>query len=646
MFDVPAPHPNVLIILADDQGWGDLSINGNSNLSTPNIDSLARTGAILEHFYVCPVCSPTRAEFLTGRYHPRGGVHGVSTGGERLNLDETTIADIFKAAHYATGAFGKWHNGSQWPYHPNARGFDEYYGFTSGHWGSYFSPTLEHNGKLVQGKGFIIDDLTDHALHFIEQNKKRPFFCYVPFNTPHSPMQVPDRFYRKFANLDLKLRARNPAQEDVAFTRAALAMCENIDWNVGRILDRLDALKLADNTILIYFSDNGPNSWRWNGGMKGRKGSTDEGGVREPFLIRWPGHIPAGLRIPQIAAAIDLLPTLVDMAGVAAPSPPRSGRGIKGEVSLAPDFGLPDLRSAFDEGGWTLDSGLPMRPLDGLSLKPLLIGEGTSRPLAPGDPSSLPSVKNRMIFSHWNGKVSVRTQRYRLDDNGKLFDMETDPGQDHDISPQQKDETDRLSKARAEWKAELLPGLENDTRPFTVGYREFPITMLPARDGVPHGQIRRSASAPNCSYFKNWTSTNDSITWDIQVATPGTYDAVIYYTCPKTDIGSTIELSFNNDPSSSPREARAGRGPRRGDSNQSKNPTIHQSIRKANDPPLLGAENDRVPREGESYVKDFKPLRLGTIRLEKGRGTLALRALAVPGKQVMDVRAVQLTLAR
>src|SRR2546426_10254221 len=132
------PRPNILIILADDQGWGDLSINGNRNLSTPHIDSLARDGALLDRFYVCAVCAPTRAEFLTGRYHARGGVRGVATGAERLNLHETTVAQSFRAAGYATGAFGKWHNGSQFPYHPNARGFDEFYGFTSGHWGQYF----------------------------------------------------------------------------------------------------------------------------------------------------------------------------------------------------------------------------------------------------------------------------------------------------------------------------------------------------------------------------------------------------------------------------------------------------------------------------------------------------------------------------
>ena len=134
-----ASKPNFVVILTDDQGWGDLSVNGNTNLSTPHIDSLARDGATLEYFYVCHVCAPTRAEFLTGRSYPKTGVSGVSRGQGRLNYDETTIADVFKANGYATGCFGKWHNGTQPPYHPNNRGFDEYYGFTSGHWGHYFS---------------------------------------------------------------------------------------------------------------------------------------------------------------------------------------------------------------------------------------------------------------------------------------------------------------------------------------------------------------------------------------------------------------------------------------------------------------------------------------------------------------------------
>src|SRR5688572_4791575 len=246
-FGQQAGRPNVLVILTDDQGWGDLSLNGNRNLATPSIDSLARDGASFDRFYVSPVCSPTRAEFLTGRWHPRGGVRGVTTGGERLDLDEKTIADLFKSAGYATGCFGKWHNGTQYPYHPRGRGFDEYYGFTSGHWGTYFDPALDHNGQPVRGKGFIADDLTDRAMEFMagSASNARPFFCYVAYNTPHSPMQVPDRFYEKFAKRELTMRGTNPRQEDVEHTRAALAMCENLDWNVGRMLARLDELKLA-----------------------------------------------------------------------------------------------------------------------------------------------------------------------------------------------------------------------------------------------------------------------------------------------------------------------------------------------------------------------------------------------------------------
>jgi arylsulfatase A-like enzyme len=558
----PKDKPNVVIILADDQGWGDLSVHGNTNLSTPNIDSLARDGALFEHFYVCAVCAPTRAEFLTGRYHPRGGVHGVTTGAERLNLDEKTIADTFKAAGYATGAFGKWHNGSQFPYHPRARGFDEYYGFTSGHWGSYFDPELDHNGTLVRGKGYISDDLTNHALDFVDQNRNRPFFCYLPLNTPHSPMQVTDRFYKKFASLDPKMRSQDP-NEDMAMTRAALAMCENIDWNVGRVLTRLDQLKLADNTIVLYFSDNGPNSWRWNGGMKGRKGSVDEGGLRVPALIRWNGHIRPGTRVRQIAGAIDLLPTFSDMVGIPI---------------------------------------ISKKPLDGKSLKPLLVSQNVSWP-------------DRMIFSLQGRRISVRTQQYRLDADGGLFDIASDPSQTRDIAAEKPDIAAKLRQAVSDWRREVQPIGDNDDRPFTVGYSDT--TLLPARDGVPGGGIRRSAIHPNCSFFTNWSSPEDRMTWDIEVGTTATYEAIVYYTCHPQDVGATIEISFG--------DAR-----------------VQTKMAEAYDPPLIGAQADRVKRD-ESYVKDFRPMRLGTLPLKAGRGKLILKAVDIPGSQVADIRYVALT---
>ena len=564
----PAAAPNVVVILADDQGWGDLRLTGNTNLRTPHIDSLAKDGASFDRFFVQPVCSPTRAEFLTGRWHPRGGVRGVSTGQERLNLNEKTIADAFTAAGYATGCFGKWHNGSQYPYHPNGRGFGEYYGFTSGHWGEYFDPPLDHNGAAVKGTGFLADDLTDHAIRFLKTNAPagKPSFCYLAFNTPHSPMQVPDKYWQRFEKAQLKLTGDQ--KEDPNHTRAALAMCENLDDNVGRLLAALKEQKLADNTIVVYFSDNGPNGRRWNGGMKGIKGSTDEGGVRSPLLVRWPGHVKSGTVVKPIAGAVDLYPTLVDLCGIK-----RVGDN----------------------------------PFDGISLAPWLHGKDAPPP-------------DRIIFNHWAGRVSARDQRFRLDNTGKLFDLTADPGQRKDVTADHPVDVKRLSAAVAGWKKDVLGDLaKGDPRPFSVGYAALPRAVLPARDGVPHGGIKRSAGAPNCSFFTHWTKPADSMTWNVEVHAAGKYEAILQYTCPKADIGSAVELTLGGT-------------------------RWQGTVTDAHDPPLRGKEQDRVPRRGESYVKDFKPLSLGIIELPAGKGTLTLSAAKVPGGSVADIRAVELIL--
>jgi len=563
-----ARKPNVIVILTDDQGWGDLSLNGNTNLQTPRIDALARAGARFDRFYVCPVCSPTRAEFLTGRYHPRSGVVSTSAGGERADLDEMMIGQTFQAAGYATGAFGKWHNGMQHPYHPNARGFDEYYGFCSGHWGNYYDPVLEHNGRMVRGKGFIIDDLTNKALEFIEQNRDKPFFAYIPYNTPHSPMQVPDRWWNKFKDKDLAMRPTSKKRENLPHTRAALAMCENIDWNVGRILDRLDELKLANDTIVVYFCDNGPNGNRWNGGMKGRKGSTDEGGVRSPLLVRWPGKIKAGKTVPQISAAIDLLPTLAELA----------------EVPVA-----------------------SRKPLDGVSLKPLLLTRKDGWP-------------ERNIYSHWRGRVSLRTQRFRLDHQGRLYDMLEDPGQSKDVAEDHPAIATQLRAARDSWAKEILPELKQPPRPFVLGHPGSKYTQLPARDALASGAIRRSNRFPNCSFFTNWKSIEDSITWKVEVPADGIFEVELYYACGKEDVGSIIELSMQS-----------------GASGAIPGSSVRAKVNQPHDPPLRGAGEDCVKRT-ESYVKDFRPLKLGRMKLSRGAGKLTLRALEKPGSQVMEVR--------
>ncbi len=570
-----APQPNVVIFLADDAGWGDYSHSGNRQVATPHIDSLARGGVSLERFFVCPVCSPTRAEFLTGRYHPRGGVRGVSTGQERLDLDERTVADAFQAAGYATGAFGKWHNGSQWPYHPRARGFDEFFGYTSGHWGEYFDAPLEEEGRMVRTQGYIVDVCTDRALGFIDKNKDRPFLCYIPFTTPHSPWAAPEKDWRRFQDKPIHQRATDANKEVLDETRCALAMLENQDANVGRVLAKLAELKLRDNTIVVYFSDNGPNTLRWTGGMKGKKGTTDEGGVRSVCYLQWPTKLAPGHTVAQIAGAIDLLPTLTSLAGVQ-----RVGE----------------------------------KPLDVRDLSPLLLKQQVDWP-------------DRLLFTTWTGKVSVRTQQHRLDEQGKLFDMRADPGQTTPINDRAPEIAARLSMAVKDWRKEMFGaqqvaktgGGAVDARPIPVGYSEFPITMLPARDGEPRGKVQRSSSAPNCSYFVNWKTTEDRLVWLVDVHISGRYEVVIDYTCPVDDAGALVELSCA--------DAR-----------------LQGRVTLGWDPPLY-TNQDTLPRpRGESHMKEFKPLKLGEITLAKGTAPLVLRALEVPGKSVMDVRRVTLTL--
>lgn len=563
-----AAPPNIVVVLADDQGWGDLGCNGNPAARTPNLDNFSRQGARFDRFFVQPVCAPTRAEFLTGRWHPRGGVHGVSTGAERLDLDERTIADMLGRAGYATGCFGKWHNGTQYPYHPLGRGFGEYYGYTSGHWGDYFSPPLDHNGAPVKGRGFLTDDITDQAIGFIgrQARAKKPFFCYLALNTPHSPMQVPDPYWNRFKNAFLP-RVDSPGS-DIMHARAALAMGENIDDNVGRMLGNLASLGLERDTIVAYFSDNGPNGARFNGNMRGIKGSTDEGGTRSPLFIRWPGRVPPGTLVKPIAGAIDLLPTLADLAGV------------------------------------RLE---PARPLDGISMAPWMLG-------------SAPPAPDRVLFSHWAGRTSARSQARRLDFQGRLYDMESDPGQKTDISDREQGVKKSLAEAVARWRSTALAETPlADTRPFPVGHQALPRAMLPARDGVPKGGVERSARAPNCSYFTNWKKPGDAMTWRVEAARAGRYEAILHYACPLADVGSEVRLALGGS---------GWKG----------------TIAVAHDPAARGAENDRVPRRGESLVKDFATMSLGEATLPAGPGLLELSATRVPGSQVAEIRAVELVL--
>lgn len=553
-------RPNVVIILADDQGWGDLSINGNPVVSTPNIDQLAKDGVSLENFYVEAVCSPTRAALLSGRYAVRGGVYATSEGGERLDLDEPTFAKLFQQNGYQTAAFGKWHNGMQGPYHPNSRGFDEFVGYCSGHWGSYFDAILEHNGELIQSEGFLTDFLTDKAIEFIQKERENPFLLYLPLNTPHSPMQVPDRWWNKFENTNLP-QHRYSDRENVAHTKAAYAMSENIDWNVGRVVAQLEEMGLSENTLIVYFSDNGPNGWRWNGGMEGIKGHVDEGGVKSPCFIKYPKRLKAGKKIMSITSVMDLFPTFMDLAEI--------------------EYDLP-------------------KKLDGVGLSNLLLTEQDT-------------AQNRIIVNHWKDKISVRSNSHRLNDKDELFNLSDDPGQRINLKDSIPETYEWLLRHKNNWKTHVLAELPpEDQRPLQIGGDKPLVTQLPARDAHTCGNIKRSNRWPNCSFLTNWISKEDSISWDIELLESADYEVELYYTCKASDIGAEISLSFGQH-------------------------QLNQVITEPFDPPLRGAEYDRVMR-GESYVKDFKALAMGNMIFEKGKGKLVLKATSIPGDAVIDFR--------
>jgi arylsulfatase A-like enzyme len=347
-----ADRPNVILIVTDDQGYGDLGVHGNPKIRTPVLDAFAKESIELTHFRVCPVCSPTRSSLLTGRYNYRTGIIDTYLGRSLMFPDEVTLAEILKAAGYRTGIFGKWHLGDNYPMRPQDHGFEETLVCKGGGIGQpadppgnrYFDPILFHNGKSEKCSGYCSDIFTDATLKFINQNGDKPFFVYLAYNAPHDPLQVADDLVAPYLKMDLSPKEfpqtgfplRNYApKEQIA---RVYAMVENIDTNVGRLLRKLDDKKLADNTIVIFLSDNGPAAARFNSGLRGRKGTVYEGGLRVPFFIRWPGHFAPG-KLDLATAHIDVTPTLVEACGAKLP-PDRAidGRSLlpwlKGEKVL------------------------------------------------------------------------------------------------------------------------------------------------------------------------------------------------------------------------------------------------------------------------------------------------------------------------
>lgn len=336
-----ADHPNFVVIFTDDQGYGDLSCFGGKHVHTPRIDQMAKEGAKLTSFYVAaPVCTPSRAALMTGCYPTRidmatGSKFGVLLSGDPkgLNPKEVTIAEVLKSVGYKTAIYGKWHLGDQPQFLPTRQGFDEFFGIPYSHDIHPFHPRQSHfqfpplalleNETVTEmdpNADYLTKRITEHAVSFIERNKNEPFFLYVPHPIPHKPLHVAPPFMKGVTKeITEKLKLEDGSVDYKTRDRLFRQAINEIDWSVGRILDTLKKHDLDDNTMVIFTSDNGPAIGS-AGPLKGRKGSTFEGGMREATVIRWPGKIPAGKTNPELMTTMDLLPTFAKLAGAKLPN--------------------------------------------------------------------------------------------------------------------------------------------------------------------------------------------------------------------------------------------------------------------------------------------------------------------------------------
>jgi arylsulfatase A-like enzyme len=441
----PAPKPNIVIILADDLGYGDLSGYGHPKLKTPHLDRMAAEGAKLTHFN-CPMpyCAPTRAALLTGRYPMRCGLSqnpapdgAPDADGLHLPESEITLAQLLKQSGYATGMIGKWHLGHAKPeWLPTHRGFDEYYGIP---YSNDMRPVQVLEGErrveypVVQAT--LTQRYTARALDFIERNKARPFFLFLPHAMPHKPLAASEDFYKK--------------------SGAGLygdTMAE-LDWSVGEVLAKLQALDLDANTLVMFTSDNGATFGGYNGGLRGMKGSSYEGGYRVPCLAWWPGKIPAGHLSAEPAVMMDLFATALNVAGVA---PPKE-RVIDGRDILplftsdaksphAVIFGqLAAKLATVRDARWKLHVlkpgiGLVARYQPGDHMKDSRAPDGVSilAPYEQATPDQLPGLMT--------GDAPGAMQ---------LFDLQNDPGEQHDVAAQHSDIVERLKKAFDEMSTQL-----------------------------------------------------------------------------------------------------------------------------------------------------------------------------------------------
>lgn len=442
----PRKPPNVILIITDDQGYGDMSCHGNPWLKTPHMDKLYKESTRLTDFHVSPTCAPTRAALMTGHYSNRTGVWHTIAGRSLLRESEITMADVFSENGYATGIFGKWHLGDNYPFRPQDRGFQEVLVHGGGgvgqgpdYWNNdYFGDVYLHNGAPVKYKGYCTDIWFENAMKFMEENRQqgRPFFCYLSTNAPHSPYIVHDEYAASYT--------RNDSIPNAAFN----GMISNIDENLGKLLAWLQRKELEENTLLVFMTDNGTSAGvqfkegkavkGFNAGMRGQKASMYEGGHRVPCFIRWPGgNIRAGKDVNDLTAHVDILPTIIDLLDLK----------VSGEITF-----------------------------DGRSIKPVLTGGGVHLPAR-----TLITDSQRLEKPEKWRRSAVMRGPWRLINGTELYNIYDDPGQDRDMARQ---DPGRVKALRSDYEAwwQDISSVFDEAPAIVLGSSAEPVTVIRTHD--------------------------------------------------------------------------------------------------------------------------------------------------------------------
>ena len=514
--------PNVILIITDDQGYGDLSFNGNPNIITPALDNFAAESVRFNNFYVSPVCAPTRSSLMTGRYSLRTGVRDTYNGGAIMASSEVTLAEMLKQANFTTGIFGKWHLGDNYPSRPSDQGFDESLIHLAGGMGqvgdftnyfkkdtSYFDPILWHNNEQKPYKGYCSDIFTENAIEFIENNKNNPFFCYLSFNAPHNPLQVPDEYYQAYKTLDPTdgidpelIPNEKISEKTKDNTRKVYAMVTNIDDNLKKLFNKVDELGIKDNTIVIFMTDNGPQHARYIAGMKGRKSSVYNGGIRVPFFLRFPAMFSGNQEVNQITAHIDLLPTLSKLCNVEMPR----DRKIDGR-SFIPSINSEKLPERSFFSYWT---------------------------------RKYPELYNNIALQRGQFKLIGKTDYNSPIENFELYDTYNDPFEKNNLVTQKKSIALSLKKEMHQTFLELVNS-ENLKNP--------PRIMLGSDFENPVYLNRNDAGGQRAV----WNQEQAYSFWKVDINKEGLYDLKFKFLKPLPangnmylEIGQSIQQKFNS----------------------------------------------------------------------------------------------------